>query len=94
VVVTAPPRNSQTANVRACYFSFTTRVDFAVVGGQSTGRFAGTSGRGVADVYSAGYGPRYQSGQKGGQCNTSPNSPERARGAVASFSLNAVLTTP
>ena len=38
-------------------------------------------------VYFAGYGPRYTSGPKKGQCNTNPNAPELAKGAVASFLL-------
>ena len=64
------------------------------MGGQSTGKFAGTSGPGAVQVYFAGYGPRYTSGPHKGQCNTSPNAPELAKGAVASFVLSAVLTTP
>ena len=42
----------------------------------------------------AGYGPRYTSGPKKGQCNMSPNAPELAKGAVASFLLSAVLRLP
>jgi hypothetical protein len=72
VVVTAAPTNTQSFNVKACHFAFTTYVAFAVVGG---------------------YGPRYTSGPKKGQCNTSQNAPELAKGAVASFLLSAVLTT-
>ncbi len=94
VVVTAPPTKSQSVNVKACHFAFSTRVVFAVVGGKSTGKFHRASGRGAVKVYFAGYGPRYTSGPKKGQCNTSPNAPELARGAVASFQLDAVLTTP
>ena len=94
VVVTAPPTNSQSFNLKACHFSFTTYVVFKVVGSQSTGQFAGTRGPGAVKVYFAGYGPRYKSGPHKGQCNTSPNAPELAKGAVASFLLSAVLTTP
>ena len=93
VVVTAAPTNLQSFNLKACHFSFTTYVVFAVVGGKSTGRFAGTSGPGAVQVYFAGYGPRYTSGPKKGQCNSSPNAPELAKGAVASFLLSAVLRT-
>jgi hypothetical protein len=93
-VVTAPPTNTQSMNAKACHFSFTTRVVFAVVPGKSTGKFTGAKGRGVVVVYFAGYGPRYTSGPKKGQCNTSSNAPELAKGAVASFSLKAVLTLP
>jgi hypothetical protein len=94
VVVTASPSTSQSINVKACGFSFTTYVVFAAVGSQSTGRFAGVSGPGAVQVYFAGYGPRYKSGPKKGQCNTSPSAPELAKGAVASFLLSAVLTKP
>jgi hypothetical protein len=92
-VVTAAT-NSQSFNVKACFFSFTTYVVFKVVGSQSTGEFAGTRGPGAVKAYFAGYGPRYTSGKHKGQCNTSPNAPELAKGAVASFVLSAVLTTP
>ena len=94
VVVTAAPTNIQSFSPSACRFSATTYVVFAVVGGQSTGKFAGTSGPGAVQVYFAGNGPRYTSGPHKGQCNTSPNAPELAKGAVASFVLSAVLTTP
>ena len=94
VVVTAAPTNSQSFNLSACHFSFTTYVVFKVVGGQSTGEFAGTSGPGAVQAYGAGYVPRYTSGPHKGQCNSSPNAPELAKGAVASFVLSAVLTTP
>jgi hypothetical protein len=93
VMVTAPPTNSQSFNLKACHFSFTTDVVFAVLGAKSTGAFAGTSGPGAVQVHFAGYGSRYTSGPKKGQCNTSPNAPELAKGAVASFVLSAVLTT-
>jgi len=93
-VVTAKPVSTQSFNVKACYFAFTTRVVFAAVPGKSTGKFTGAKGPGVVVVYFAGYGPRYTSGPKKGQCNTSPNAPELAKGAVASFLLKAVLTLP
>lgn len=94
VVVTAKPTNTQSINVKACHFAFTTRVVFAALPGKSTGKFTGAKGRGVVVVHFAGYGPRYTSGPKKGQCNTSPNAPELAKGAVASFLLKAVLTLP
>ena len=94
VIVIANPTNTQSFNVKACHFAFTTRVVFAVVPGKSTGKFTGATGHGVVVVYFAGYGPRYTSGPKKGQCNTSPNAPELAKGAVASFLLKAVLTLP
>jgi hypothetical protein len=92
VVVTAAPTSTQSFSLKACHFSFTTYVVFAVVGSKSTGKFAGTSGPGAVQVHFAGYGPRYASGPHKGQCNTSPNAPELAKGAVASFLLSAVLT--
>ncbi len=94
VLVTAAPTSSQSFNPKACRFSFTTYVVFAAVGSQSTGKFAGTSGPGAVQVYGAGDVPRYTSGKHKGQCNTSPNAPELAKGAVASFLLSAVLTKP
>jgi len=94
VVGTAKPTNTQSFNVKACHFAFSTRVVFAVLPGKSTGKFTGAKGRGVVVVYFAGYGPRYTSGPKKGQCNTSPNAPELAKGAVASFLLKSVLTLP
>ncbi len=94
VVVTAKPTSSQSANLKTCHFVATTRVVFAVVGSKSTGKFHGTSGPGVVVVYFAGYGPKYTSGPKKGQCNTSPNAPVLAKGAVASFRFSAVLTLP
>jgi hypothetical protein len=90
--VTAAPANSQSMNLKTCHFAFSTRVVFAVAGG--TGKFHGASGKGAVVVYFAGYGPRYTSGPKKGQCNTSPNAPELAKGAVASFWLSAALRLP
>ena len=92
VVVTAAPTNSQSFDPKACHFSATTYVVFAILGGKSTGKFAGTSGPGAVQAYFAGYGPRYKSGPHKGQCN--PNAPELAKGAVVSFLLSAVLTKP
>jgi hypothetical protein len=94
VLVTAPPTNSETSSVKTCHFSSITDVVFTVVGSKSTGQFAGATGPGAVEVYFAGYGPKYTSGKKKGQCNTSSNAPELAKGAVASFLLSTVLTTP
>ena len=94
VLVTATPTSSQSVDPKACRFSFTTYVVFAAVGSQSTGKFAGTSGPGAVEVYGAGYVPRYTSGKHKGQCNTSNNAPELAKGAIETFLLSAVLTTP
>jgi hypothetical protein len=46
------------------------------------------------EVYGAGYVPRYTSGKHKGQCNTSNNAPELVKGAIGTFLLSAVLTTP
>jgi hypothetical protein len=94
VVVTAPPSNSGSVNPKGCHFAFTTDVVFAAVGSQSTGKFTGTSGLGAVEVYSAGFVPRFTSGPHKGQCNTSNNAPELAKGAIETFLLSAVLRTP
>jgi hypothetical protein len=94
VVVTAAPTSSQGFNAKDCRFTFTTDVVFAAVGSKSTGKFAGTTGPGAVEVYGAGDVPRYTSGPHKGQCNTSNNAPELAKGAIETFLLSAVLTTP
>ena len=94
VVVTAPPTNGQSVNAQSCHFAFWTDVVFSAVGGKSTGKFAGTSGPGAVEFYEAGYVPRYTSGKHKGQCNLSNNAPELAKGAIGTFLLSAVLTTP
>lgn len=91
VAITAAPVNIENINTKACYFTFATYLAFTVVSGKSTGGFARASGSGEVQIYFAGYGPRYASGPKKGQCNTSPSAPELAKGAVASFVLSAVL---
>jgi hypothetical protein len=91
VMVTAAPTYSKSSNRRACHFSYTTNVVFAVVGSKSTRSFAGKSGPGAVQVYFAGYGPRYRSGKHKGQCRTSPKAPELTKGAVATFLFSAVL---
>ncbi|MGO9082248.1 MAG: hypothetical protein ACLQDY_25010 [Streptosporangiaceae bacterium] len=94
VRITRRPTVSQKVNLKACHFSQTEDIALSVVGSKSTGKFAGDTGPAAVQVHFAGYGPRYKSGPKKGQCNTSPNAPELAKGAVASFQLDAVLTTP
>ena len=91
VVVTATPTSSESFNLKACHFSFTTYVVFKVVDGTGTGKFRWTQGPGAVKVYFAGYVPRYKSGPPKGRCNIGPNAPELAKGAVASFLLSAVL---
>jgi hypothetical protein len=91
VVVTAAPARFQNVSLKACHFTYPTYVSFAVLGGKSTGRFARSSGPGSFQVSFAGYGPRYKSGSRKGRCDTSPNAPELASGAVALFLLSAVI---
>jgi hypothetical protein len=93
VRVVANPTSSQKFNPKACRFSFATYVVFAVLGGRSTGKFAGTSGRGAVEVYGAGFVARFKSGKKKGQCNTSNNAPELTKGAIESFLASIVMTT-
>ena len=90
VVITANPRQSQTSNLRTCQQTFTLNVPFAATD-RSTGQFEGTTGNGNVRFFSSGYGPRYTSGPKAGQCNTSPNAPELSKGAIATFLLSATL---
>jgi hypothetical protein len=94
VVITAPPTNNEAFNPESCRFAVTNDVVFTAVGSQSTGKFAGTSGPGAVEVYGAGYVPRLTSGPDKGQCDTAPDSPELANGAIETFLLSAVLTTP
>jgi hypothetical protein len=81
---------TQTENMKTCRFTFTQDITFNVLGGKSTGAFAGTSGPGAAQVYFAAFEPRYTSGKHKGQCNGNAN--PLAKGAVASFLASVVLT--
>jgi hypothetical protein len=90
VMVTAKPHNSQSLNNRTCRFSFTTDITVTVVGGKSTGAFAGASGPGAVQVSFAATAPRFKSGPRKGQCNF--NGQPQAKGAVASFLGSLVLT--
>ena len=79
-LVAVPPQQGQTFNATTCYFTYTTTVVFAIVASKSTGKFAGATGPGAVKVFFAGYVPRYTSGPKKGQCNTSPSAPVRTAG--------------
>jgi hypothetical protein len=92
-LVTATPRQGQTFNSTNCHFTATVYVSFTAVPSKSTGRFAGVTGPGAVEVYFAGNVARYMSGPKKGQCNSSPNAPELAKGAVVSFALRASLAS-
>lgn len=83
-------QSSQTANKKTCRFTFTQDVTYTVIGGKSTGAFAGASGPGAAQIYFAAFEPRYTSGPHKGQCD--PKAPPLAKGAVASFLASTVLT--
>ena len=92
VRVTAKPTNRQTVSPKACHFAFSTDIVFTVLGGRSTGKFAGASGPGAVQLYEAGCGARFKSGPNKGKCK--PNGAELAKGAVAQFTGSAVLTAP
>ena len=93
VVVIAKPTNTQSFNVKACHFAFTTRVVFAALPGKSTGKFTGATGHGVVVVYFAGFGPRFTSGPR--RASDRPARTRRtAERRFASFLLKAVLTLP
>jgi hypothetical protein len=91
IELTAPSDANGNFNPKTCYAAYTVNVVFAVVGGKSTGKFAGASGTGTGKFYGAGYSPRYTSGPHKGQCNTSPNAPTLPNGAVEGFQLSADL---
>ncbi|MGO8883755.1 MAG: hypothetical protein ACLPUO_15370 [Streptosporangiaceae bacterium] len=90
VRVTAKPTVTQFVNKKTCRFSFTQDIVVKVVGGKSTGAFAGSSGPGAVQVSFAATAPRFKSGPKKGQCNG--NAEPLARGAVATFLGSFVLT--
>ncbi len=90
--VSAKPQSSQTFSLRTCRETFTEYIPYNVVGSLSTGAFAGASGPGAVQIYFAAFAPRYKSGPKKGQCNTSNNAQPLNRGAVASFLASTVLT--
>jgi hypothetical protein len=91
VLVTGKPSHVLRANPRTCRESFTQRQTFRVLGGQSTGEFAGTSGQGAVQIYFAAFAPRYTHGPKKGMCDFASNKPQN-RGAVARFLADIVLT--
>jgi hypothetical protein len=82
--------NTQTANTKTCYFTYTSRQQFTFVSGKSTGKFAGATGPGAYQIYFAAYAPRYTSGKNKGTCNFNAN--PLAKGAVATFLAAGVLT--
>jgi hypothetical protein len=92
VTGTAKPVNTQTMNMKTCYFSYTSRQTFKFVPGKSTGKFAGATGPGAYQVFFAAYAPRYTSGKHKGECETGNNVQPLVKGAVATFLAAGVLT--
>jgi hypothetical protein len=90
VTGTGKPADTQTANTKTCYFTYTSRQTFTFVPGKSTGKFAGASGPGAYQIYFAAYEPRFTSGKNKGACNFNAN--PLAKGAVATFLAAGVLT--
>ena len=89
-VQTGKPTDIQSGNSRTCRETFTQYQTFNVLGSKSTGAFAGASGPGAVQVYSAAFAPRYTSGSKKGQCNFNGN--PLNKGAVTTFIASIVLT--
>jgi hypothetical protein len=86
----AKPMNTQTTNMKTCYFSYTSRQTFKFVPGKSTGKFAGATGPGAYQIFFAAYEPRFTSGKHKGECNG--NAQPLVKGAVATFLAAGVLT--
>lgn len=91
VRLTGQPSHVLRANPRTCRESFTQRQRFRVVGRQSSGEFAHSSGPGAVQVYFAAFAPRYTHGPRKGMCDFASNKPQN-RGAVARFLATIVLT--
>lgn len=91
VTLTGKPQTKSHANPKSCRERFNQYLTLTVDGARSTGKFAGASGPGAVKVHFAGFGPRYHSGPKKGQCNFKSNR-VRNKGARASFLLSSVLT--
>ena len=79
VLVTGKPSHVLRANPRTCRESFTQRQTFRVLGSQSTGQFARTSGPGAVQIYFAAFAPRYTHGPKKGMCDFASNKPRKPR---------------
>jgi hypothetical protein len=87
---TGTPTSTQSANPKTCQESDTQDVTFSVLASRSTGKFAGASGPGAAQIYFTAFAPRYTSGSKKGQCDFKAQ-PE-AKGAEVTFLASVVLT--
>ena len=91
VKVSATPQTTQSMNNKTCRFTFVQYIPVTVLGGKSTGAFAGASGPGAAEVRFTAIAPRFKSGPHKGQCNL--NGQPSAKGATGSFLASVVLTT-
>ncbi len=86
---TRKPQSRHFFNTRTCKFGYVQDLQLRVLGGRSTGQFAGASGPGAVQIWFSGYLPRHTSGPKKGQCR---NAQPRPRGAKATFLGSLVLT--
>jgi hypothetical protein len=91
VRLTGKHTTTERTDARTCRGVFVEDQTLRVLGGQSTGVFAGASGPGAVQIYFTAFSPRYKSGPKKGQCNFRSNK-VRARGALVRFIATAVLT--
>jgi len=91
VKIAAKPQSTQSFSPKTCREAFTEDIVVSVVGGKSTGAFAGTSGPGAVQISFRATAPRFTSGPHKGRCNA--NGQPRVKGAVASFLVSLVLTT-
>ena len=89
---TGPKQSSQTVNKTTCRLTFTQDITISVLGSESTGAFAGTSGPGAVRITFTGVEPKFTSGPHKGQCNV--NAQPLNKGAAATFLASIVLTTP
>jgi hypothetical protein len=88
-VVSGSVVNSQKLlSTTTCRFEYSTVVPFTVDGAASTGKFAGSSGKGVVTVLFTADLPKLSSGK----CNTSNNAQPLAAAAVGTFKGVATLT--
>lgn len=90
ITVTNKPQVSDVFNDKTCRLTFIEDLALTVVGGKSTGAFAGASGPGAVRLFLTSIGPRFKSGPQKGQCNEMGQ--PGPKGAVVSFLASLVLT--
>lgn len=90
VMVSAKPQTTQSVNPKTCKEAFSQYIVVTVVGGKSTGAFAGASGPGAVQIAFRAIAPKFKSGPNKGKCN--PNGQPSPKGAVATFLASTVLT--